>query len=127
MVKVQCMAGGMHVGEGAWWGGCMAGGAWQGGMCGRGRGMHGGGGCAWWWGVCMVVGACMVGDIHGKGTWACVARGMFGRVGVCAGKTGAEAGGMHPTGMHSCCHFDLSFKSFPYVSYYMENVSLSIV
>ena len=111
MVEGVCMAGGacmlgrVHGREGVWQRG-----AWQGSYV-EGKGHAG---------ACMVVGVCMV-------VGACVAGGMFGRVGVCTGEIATEAGGMHPTGMHSCCHFDLSFKSFPYVSYYMENVSLSIV
>ena len=56
----------------------------RGGMCGRG--------CAWWLGhvgACMGEGACMVGG-------ACVAGGVH------AGETATDAGGTHPTGMHSC-------------------------
>ena len=36
------------------------------------------------------------GDMHGRG---CVWRGG----GMCAGETATEAGGTHPTEMHSCC------------------------
>ena len=39
-------------------------------------------------------GACMAGSGCSRG--ACIAGGM------CAGETATEAGGMHPTGMHSC-------------------------
>ena len=52
-------------------------------------------GCAWQrqvyvWGR----GTCMAGSVCSRG--ACIAGGM------CAGETATEAGGMHPTGMHSC-------------------------
>ena len=50
-------------------------------------------------GACVVVGACMAGCV-----WqgAC----MAGR--VHAGETVTEAGGTHPTLMHSCCDDDYS-------------------
>ena len=56
-------------------------------------------------------GARMVGDICGRGCeWqgACMpgggvhARGHACRRSVCAGEKATEAGGTHPTGMHSC-------------------------
>ena len=73
--------------------------------------------------VCMAKGACIVngectweyvwqkGGMHGKGgihgRGACVTRGMYGRghawqEGMHAGEKVTEAGGTHPTGMHSC-------------------------
>ena len=62
-------------------------------------GMHGREGHVWW--GCMVggghawQGACMAGGV-------CMAGGMCVR-GVCvAGEKATAAGGMHPTGMHSC-------------------------
>ena len=45
-------------------------------------------------GVCVVVGTCVARGMHGRGhAWqgACV-----------AGEMATEAGGTHPTGMHSC-------------------------
>ena len=51
-----------------------------------GKGVHGREGCAWQGGVCM-------------------ARGMYGRDACRAGEMATAAYGMHPTGMHSCCHF----------------------
>ena len=61
-------------------------------------------------------GTCVVGSMHGRG--ACVARDMHGgdmcgggvhgsghtwqEGGMCAGEMAIEAGGAHPTGMHSC-------------------------
>ena len=47
------------------------------------------GGCAWWWRVCMAE------DVHGS-------RGHVWRGGMCAGEMATEAGGTHPTRMHSC-------------------------
>ena len=47
-------------------------------------------------GACMVGVACVAGGVHGMG---CVCQG------VCmAGEIATAAGGIHPTGMHSCCH-----------------------
>ena len=98
-----CVAGG-HV----WPGACVTRGvhgrgcAWQEDMCGRGH--------AWWGEACMS-GACMAGDMHG---WGVHGRGVHGREicmagwtcmtrGACmAGEMATAAGGMHPTGMHSC-------------------------
>ena len=41
------------------------------------------------------------GGMHGWG--ACMVGGVRGREGAClAGDTATAAGGMHPTGMHSC-------------------------
>ena len=78
--------GGMHdKGGHAWQGTYMAGG-----MCGRA--MHG-------------KGACVVGGMCGRET--CVAVGNVWHGGntwwgdMCAGETSTEAGGTHPTGMHS--------------------------
>ena len=74
-------------------------------MCGRGACLVGGicgRGCVWQ-GVSMV-GSCMAGGMHGRGhAW----QGKHGRgyawLGVCvAGEMATAAGGMHPTGMHSC-------------------------
>ena len=65
----------------------MVGGVWWG-MRGRGHvGVCMAGGMHWGRGVCM--GACMAGGVWWGG--ACV-----------AGKMAIAAGGMHPTGMHSC-------------------------
>ena len=72
--------------------------AWQGGggMCCRGAcmvrrwGVHGRGHVWQGRGVCMVGGMCGRG-VHGGGG------------GMRAGETATEAGGTHPTGMHSCC------------------------
>ena len=89
---------------------CPRGDAWRGGMCGGGhawREVCMAGGCAW-------QGAYVAGGVHGRG--ACVAGGMCDRGGMhgrgCAYHTcppmtlrdtvGQRAGGMHPTGMHSC-------------------------
>ena len=49
------------------------------------------------------------GDMHDRG---CVAWGVCGR-GVHAGETSTEAGGMHPTGMHSCRTRKRSFMLTP--------------
>ena len=106
----------MPVGDCAWRGLCVAGGvcvvrelAWRREACMakgghvRQRGnMCGKGGHVWW-------GACMVKGMHGE-RGACMAReGMHGRGtcmvgGMCAGEMATEAGGTHPTGMHSCYH-----------------------
>ena len=69
-----------------------------------------------------MVGACMAGGMHDRGT--CVAGGMCGKgacmVGACmvgvmhgmgsctAGETATAADGMHPTGMYSCYFFFIS-------------------
>ena len=56
-------------------------------------------------GVCMVKGACITkGGGHACQRGVCVAKGdVHGRGGgMHAGETATEAGGMHPTGMHSC-------------------------
>ena len=46
-------------------------------------------------GVCIAVGVCVVGGMHG--------RGVSGRRGAyMAGETATAADGTHPTGMHSC-------------------------
>ena len=87
--------GGVHGRWHVWQGVCMVG------------GMHGEG-CVWH-GACMVGGVCMVGH-----AWWGVCL-----VGACmAGEMATAAGGMHPTGMHSCLHFFLNFwtntvKNFP--------------
>ena len=45
--------------------------------------------------------ACVIPSVHGGG--ACVAEGVcVWQGGVRAGETATEAGGMRPTGMHSC-------------------------
>ena len=119
-----CPRGGGRAWQGAcmaWWqrGACMA----MGGMHGNGgmhRGMHGwggmhGGGYAWHGGV-HGMGVCMAGGMHGRE--ACVAGGVHGRgagghvwlgggtfppwADTVAMAYGQWAGGMHPTGMHSC-------------------------
>ena len=39
----------------------------------------------------------------GYAWWGCARQGgVNGKGGMCAGETATEAGGMHPTGMHSC-------------------------
>ena len=98
MAGGACMVGVYGRGH-VWWGH-----AWQGCMCGMG--------CAW--GVCMAGGhawcGCMAGGMHGggmHGRGACVAGDVHGRgcvwQGVMqAGEMATEAGGTHPTGMHSC-------------------------
>ena len=58
----------------------------------HGRSVHGSGYV--WWGAC-VVGACMVGGMHGRG---CVAGGHACMVGEMA----TAADGTHPAGIHSC-------------------------
>ena len=75
----------------AWQGVCMAGWhVWPRDVHGRG-GMHGRG-CAWQGGVYMG-GHAFQGSLCGGGhVWQ----------GVHAGETTTEAGGTHPTGMHSC-------------------------
>ena len=101
------------VGECAWWGSvcgrraCMAGGVHGGGHVWQRGGMHGRGafvavgwvagegmcdrGCAWW-------GRCMAGGMHGGGhVWQGGMYAMADTMGY-----GQWAGGMHPTGMHSC-------------------------
>ena len=55
-------------------------------------GMHGRGGHAW-------KGTYMAGGMHGRGT--CMAGGHAWQGDMCAGQTATEAGGTHPTGMHS--------------------------
>ena len=46
-------------------------------------------------------GACMAeGEMHGRGACVCVCGGGGGV--MRAGETATEAGGTHPTGMHSC-------------------------
>ena len=89
----------------------MAGGAWQGGMYGRGhvwqggvrgRGMH------VWHGVCMAGGMC------GKGV--CMAGGHA----CVAGKTATAVGSTHPTAMHSCS----VFFAFLHLSYCFFHIIL---
>ena len=46
-------------------------------------------------GACIVVGACMAAGV-------CVVGGMHGRGAMRTGKTATEAGGTHPTVIHSC-------------------------
>ena len=71
------------------------------GMCSEGD-MHDEGGCAWLRGACMVKGPCVVkGGMHGEGGGG-GGGGHAWQVGECAGQTATEAGGTHPTGMHSC-------------------------
>ena len=64
-------------------------------------------------------GVCMTkGGMHGKGG-ACVAGGMYGRGRVwqggdlCVEETATEAGGAHPTEMHSCLDLILLHFSHP--------------
>ena len=62
------------------------------------------------WGVCMAW-ACMVGDVHSREepAWRGVEGGVHGKGGACvAGETAIAVGGTHPTGMHSCLHFDMT-------------------
>ena len=92
---------------------CMEGG----GMCGGG-GMHVAEGHVWhggdaWWGMFGEVSVFGGASVFGGG--ACMAGGgVHGRAGdvwhggVRAGETTTEAGGTHPTGIHSCFH---SFQS----------------
>ena len=65
--------------------------AWQGVVCGRG--LYVAGGCMW-------QGTCVGGHAWQGGVWW--GGGMRGKGTVCAGETATEAGGMHPTGKHSC-------------------------
>ena len=76
--------------------------------------MHGEGG-RYGKGACMAIGGCVTrgtrvaGDVHGGGG-ACVVKRVcvmgwgyaWQKAGMGAGETATEAGGMHPTGMHSC-------------------------
>ena len=74
----------------------------EGGRYGKG-GMHGNRG------VCNKGDTCVAGDVHGGGG-ACVVKRVcvmgwgyaWQKAGMGAGETATEAGGMHPTGMHSC-------------------------
>ena len=98
----------------AWQGACMAGGAWWG-ACITG-GMHGGGHV--WWGMHSGGHAWQGGGMCGGGL--CMAGGMCGRGHAWQGYAhplpctlspptcGQCAGGMHPTGMHSCLSFTSS-------------------
>ena len=84
---------------GAW----SQGGAWSGGVCAWSQGglnmvsgVHGSGGC-------MVLGGAWSGGVWSQGgciIWVCVCvvQGVLGR----DPPTATAAGGMHPTGMHSC-------------------------
>ena len=51
--------------------------------------------------VCVAGGSCMAGGFCDGG--------VHGRGGVCAGETATEAGGRHPTGMHTCYHPQMKF------------------
>ena len=114
-----CMMEGMHGwGHVRLEGVCMARGhVWQGVMCGCGAcmagghvwsgGMYGWEGCRWrgghvWQGICMAVGHVWQGGMHARGC-ACQG-GMCDKSGgaFMARDTATVAGGMHPTGMHSC-------------------------
>ena len=64
-----------------------------------------------WQGVCRVGSihsrrACISGGLHGRGRGIRGREGMHGKGGMwgayMAGETATEAGGTHPTGMHSC-------------------------
>ena len=75
-------------------------------MCGRG-GMHGG-----MHGGACVVGACVVGGMHGGR--ACMVGGMHGKGGggMRGRKMAIAVGSMHPTGMHSCYNDSFSLIDF---------------
>ena len=66
-----------------------------GGMPGRG--------CTWQRGVVHGRGACLAGDVHGRGG-LCMAGGHAWQ------ETVTIAGGTHPTGMHSCCFLENCMK-----------------
>ena len=97
--------------------------AWGVGGVQGGEGMHGGsmaGGHTWWEHGRDIHGGGMAGGIHGGGmagghTWWGHGRGAYmvgawqgahmvgaWQEGMHLGDTASEAGGMHPTGMHSC-------------------------
>ena len=76
-------------------------------------------------GACAAKEGC--GGVRGKGGVCGRGRGGMRGRGIHAGETVTEAGGMHPTGMHSCSlellqHFDSFFLSalylFPFLTQY---------
>ena len=72
--------------------------AWQGGVHGREACVAGGG--------CSIAGGC-VAEVHGRGVC------MAGWGACVAGEMATAAGGMHPTGMHSCFASKFSLVGSP--------------
>ena len=77
-----CVCHSVHRGGQMWQGACM------GGMCGKG--------------------ACVAGGMHGRGhalQWGMCGKGHVWQGACVAGEMATAAGGMHPTGMHSCLDY----------------------